>query len=134
MIKNLGLQLYTVRELMKDPDYADVTFRKLAELGYTEVHTAGCAFDEKLFGELLAKYGIRIIGTHYDFKKILSEPEKTMEIHRMWGTTNVGIGSMPMEARTNLEQLKLFTKRCRPSNRTSFARAMLYRPLRDRLR
>lgn len=110
MIKNLGVQLYTVRDLMKDADYADVTFRKLAELGYTEVQTAGCPFDEKKFYELLQKYGISIVGTHYDWKKILQNPEETMEIHRMWNTNNIGVGGMPHPARNNLEMVKDFIR------------------------
>lgn len=92
MFQNLGVQLYTIRDYMKDPEIADVAFAKLARLGYTEAHTAGCEFDPALFAELLKKHGIRIIGTHYDVNEILNNPEKTMEIHRMWGTKNVGIG------------------------------------------
>ena len=64
MFKNLGVQLYTIRDFMGDPDFADVAFGKLAEMGYTEAHTAGNAFDAKLFCELLEKHGIKIIGTH----------------------------------------------------------------------
>ena len=108
MFQKLGVQLYTIRDYMKDPDFADLAFSKLAELGYTEAHTAGNAFDAKLFGELLQKHGISIIGTHYDWNKILTAPEETMEIHRMWGTTNVGIGGMPQDARKNLDGLQSF--------------------------
>ncbi len=108
MIKKLGLQLYTIRDYMKDPEFADLAFKKVNELGYTEAHTAGNAFDSKIFGELLNKNGISVIGTHYDYDKILNAPEETMEIHKMWGTTNVGIGGMPGEARTNLEGLNKF--------------------------
>ena len=49
MFKNLGVQLYTIRDFMNDPAFADVAFGKLAEMGYTEAHTAGNAFDAKLF-------------------------------------------------------------------------------------
>ena len=108
MFHKLGVQLYTIRDYMQDPEFADLAFKRLAELGYTEAHTAGNAFDAKLFGELLAKHDISIIGTHYDFKKILENPEETMEIHRMWGTTNVGIGGMPSAARKDLDELKKF--------------------------
>lgn len=108
MFKNLGVQLYTIRDFMNDPAFADVAFGKLAEMGYTEAHTAGNAFDAKLFGELLAKHGIKIIGTHYDWGKVVNNPEETMEIHRMWGTTTVGMGGMPMPPRTNLDELKKF--------------------------
>ena len=108
MFQKLGVQLYTIRDFMNDPAFADVAFGKLAEMGYTEAHTAGNAFDAKLFGELFAKHGIKIIGTHYDWGKVVNAPEETMEIHRMWGTTTVGIGGMPMPPRTNLDELKKF--------------------------
>lgn len=108
MFEKLGLQLYTVRDYLGDPSLADYTFGRLREIGYTEAQTAGNAFDAKLFGELAAKHGIKIIGTHYDYNKILNAPEETMEIHRMWGTTNVGIGGMPHEAKSDLGELKKF--------------------------
>ena len=108
MFDKLGVQLYTIRDFMGDPAFADVAFAKLKEMGYTEAHTAGNAFDAKLFNDLLTKHGIKIIGTHYDWGKIVNSPEETMEIHRMWGTTTVGTGSMPMPPRTNLDELKKY--------------------------
>lgn len=108
MFKKLGVQLYTVRDSLQDPDFADLTFRRLAEMGYTEAHTAGNAFDAKLFGELLQKHGIQIIGTHYSWDKILNDPDQTIAHHRMWNTTNIGIGGMPGPARENLGELKKF--------------------------
>ena len=110
MFTKLGVQLYTVRDYLKDPAFADLTFKTLSDLGYTEVQTAGNAFDAALFGELAKKNGISIIGTHYSQDKILHAPEETMEIHRMWGTTNVGIGGMPPAPRESLEELKKFIK------------------------
>ena len=108
MFKNLGVQLYTIRDYLKDPEIADVAFAKLARLGYTEMHTAeSYDFDRKLLCELLTKHGIRIIGSHYSLDEILNNPEKTMEIHRMWGTTNVGIGGA---AKTKIEDLNAFIK------------------------
>ena len=108
MFEKLGLQLYTVRDFLQDPEFADLAFAKLAKMGYTEAHTAGNAFDAKLFGELLHKNGIAVIGTHYSWEKILNDPEKTIETHRLWGTTNIGIGGMPGEAREDLAKLKDF--------------------------
>ncbi len=109
MFKKLGLQLYTVRDYLGDASLADYTFARLAEMGYTEGQTAGSTFDNKLFGELAAKHGIKIVGTHYGYNKILEQPEETMELHRMWGTTNVGIGGMPREARLGgIDGLKKF--------------------------
>ena len=66
MIKNLGLQLYTVRDYFKDADFAALTFRKMAELGYTEAHTAGnYGFTPEEFVKLANDNGVKIIGTHY---------------------------------------------------------------------
>ena len=50
MFQKLGVQLYTIRDYMRDPEFADLAFAKLAEMGYTEAHTAGNDFDAKLFG------------------------------------------------------------------------------------
>lgn len=108
MFQKLGLQLFTVRDYLGDASLADYTFHRLAEMGYTEGQTAGIPFDCKVFGELAAKHGIKIVGTHYDYNKIVNAPEETMEIHRMWGTTNVGIGGMPAAPRTDLGELKKF--------------------------
>ena len=108
MFKNLGLQLYSIRDYMKDPEMADFAFERVAKMGYTEAQTAGNAFEAELFGKLLTKHGIKIVGTHYDYGEIINNPEKTMEIHRMWGTTNVGIGGMPGEARGSLANLNEF--------------------------
>lgn len=108
MFEKLGVQLYSIRDYLYDADMADMAFGKLAALGYTEAHTAGNNFDAKTFGELLTKHGISVCGTHYDFDKILHAPEETMELHRMWNTTNIGIGGMPGSARKDLGELKRF--------------------------
>lgn len=108
MFEKLGVQLYTVRDYIKDPDFADLTFRKLTELGYTQLQTAGAWLDDHVLGELAKKHGIEIVGSHYNFQKIVEEPEQTMELHREWGTTNVGIGGMPVPARRDLAELKAF--------------------------
>ena len=108
MIQNLGLQLYTVRDYLKDPEFADLTFQKLRELGYTEVQTAGTEFDEMLFGELLTKNGLSVVGTHCSFSQIRDEQEKMLEVHKAWGTTNIGIGGMSTATRKDLATIKEF--------------------------
>lgn len=109
MIKNLGLQLYSVRDYMSDPDKADSALKQLSEMGYSEAHTAGqYNMTAEAFAEILTKNGISIIGTHYDYNEIINNPEETIRVHRLWNTTNIGIGGMPVEARGTLEGLKKF--------------------------
>ena len=109
MFTKLGLQLYTCREMFTDEQAADDTLKKISEAGYTEAHTAGrYGFTPEKFNELCRKNGIQIIGTHYDYNKILTEPEETMRIHKLYGTNNIGIGGMPAAFRSDLTELKRF--------------------------
>ena len=110
MFQNLGLQLYTIRQFLFDPEFADLSFRRVHEMGYTEAHVAGYSFDATLFGELLKKNGLRIVGNHASLEDILYHPEQVIDFHRAWGTTNVGIGGIPNEARASVEGLKKFVQ------------------------
>lgn len=111
MIKKLGFQSYTVREYLNDAEQADKAFEALAKLGYSEVHTAGKEISDELFVELLSKHGIKIVGTHYGYDTIIGDHEKTVATHKLWGTTNIGIGSIPKEARGDLGGLRKFIKK-----------------------
>lgn len=108
MFNKLGFQLYTIRDFILDKEIADAAFKAVADMGYSECHTA-CIDDTDAFcAELMAKHGISIIGTHYNWDKIVNEPEKTMEIHEKWGTKNVGIGGMPGGAINDVASLNEF--------------------------
>lgn len=108
MIKKLGIQLYTIRDFMKDEQAIDESFARMKEIGYTEGQTAGCAVAPEVFGELAKKHGISIVGTHYDWNAIVNDFDETVRIHRLWNTTNIGIGGMPAEARKDYDGLMKF--------------------------
>ena len=108
MFKKLGFQLYTIRDFIKDKEIADAAFKAVADMGYSECHTACIDDTDEFCADLMAKHGISIIGSHYDWNKIVNDPEKTMEIHDKWGTKNVGIGGMPGPARASKEGLDEF--------------------------
>ena len=106
MFSKLGLQLYTIRDYMKDNESIDKSLERLVEIGYTEAQTAGQESEE--FANLTKKHGITIVGTHTDYNAIINEPDRMMKMHDMLGTKNIGIGGMPEEARHNLEGLNAF--------------------------
>ncbi len=108
MFEKLGIQLYTIRDRMQTPEEADVAFGQLAALGYTEAHTAGTSFDEKIFYDLLQKHGISICGTHVTCDEVFNEFDRMVELHKMWNTKNIGVGSMPSAAKKSPEALKAF--------------------------
>ena len=108
MFKKLGLQLYTVRDYLNDEKSMDETFEKLVALGYTEGQTAGLNVEDPAYAKLAAKHGMTIVGTHYDYNKIVNAPEDTMKLHDALGTKNVGIGGMPGDARASYDALMKF--------------------------
>lgn len=110
MIKNLGVQLYTIRDYMKSAEDIRSNFKKLRELGYTEAQTASSgevSYEE--LAEIAKECGIAIQGTHYDMDIMENDLEKAVREHKALGTTNCGIGGF-----WNLntpEETKAFIKR-----------------------
>ena len=97
MFKKFGIQLYTVRETMKDAESIRATFKALKEMGYDQAQTAGCAIPFAEFGQIAKEEGIEIVGTHESFTPMLTDIEKCIKDHQDLGTTNMGIGGMPGE-------------------------------------
>ena len=109
MFDKLGLQLYTVRDYLNSEEDMDKSFERLVSMGYTVAQSAG--HESEAMARLAKKHGITIAGTHYNLDKIVNEPDETMRLHELLGTTNIGIGAMPTEGRETQEGLEKFIKR-----------------------
>lgn len=97
MIKKLGVQIFTVRDYLQTEDDVKRSFEKLYNIGYREIQTAGLydfTTPEK-FAQTAKDSGLEIIGTHVPMPEIESNIDKLIEMHKIYGTTNMGIGSMP---------------------------------------
>ena len=90
MFNKLGLQVYTVRDHIKDEQSMDATFAKLAEIGYSELQTAG--WESETYAALAKKHGLTVVGTHYNYGKIINNIDETVALHKALGTTNIGVG------------------------------------------
>ena len=108
MFDKLGLQLYTVRDYMSTDEAMESTIERLVSMGYTVGQTAGR--ESEAMARIAKKYGMTIAGTHYNFEKIINEPDETMRLHEQLGTTNIGIGAMPASGRTTQEGLEEFVR------------------------
>ena len=91
-IKKLGLQLYSIRDFMTTEEDIRESFAKIKAAGYDQAQTAGCAIPYDRFGALAKEYGIEIIGTHDDFDMMVNDFDRSLENHKLLGTTNMGIG------------------------------------------
>lgn len=110
-MKQFGIQMWTVRDLLTTEEDFAVTVKKMAEMGYKEAHTAGCRIDPKRYIDILKGNGMSICGTHYPLSKMEEDVKGTVEFHRLWETTNIGIGGLDEAERTDLAKLKAFVKK-----------------------
>ena len=109
-MKEFGLQLYSVRDHMNSEEDIREAFKRIAEMGYTNGQTAGTYdfISPEKYGQYAREAGIEICGTHYSWDRIRNDVEGTVAYHKALGTTNVGIGGMPADARGNLAGLMAF--------------------------
>lgn len=108
IMKQFGLQLYTIRDYMKTEEDFAASMKKIADMGYKDLHTAGCEIDEARFIEIIKENGMSICGTHYNYEKLCNDVEGTVKLHRLWETDNIGVGMMPGSSANSLEALKEF--------------------------
>ena len=91
-MKEFGVQLYSVRDTMNDAEGIRDTFRKLREMGYTQVQTAGCEIPFADFGRIAAEEGLQIVGTHEPFDPMVENFEEALANHQALNTKFMGIG------------------------------------------
>ena len=110
-MQDIGLQLYTIRDCFTDEEHIRRALKEVAAMGYTQVQTAGLFIGAEAFASALKDAGLQTVGTHYDWDIICSDPERTLREHRLLGTTNVGIGGMPEEARGSRDSVLAFIEK-----------------------
>ena len=111
-MKQLGLQLFSVRDYMQDEKSIAESLKKLSAIGYTQAQTAGCAIDYKTFAKLLSENNIEVVGTHYSYDDMVIKFDETVENHQLLGTKNCGTGGMPLWASESVEGLRKFVDSC----------------------
>ena len=78
-MKELGLQLYTIRDFMQTEEDIRESFRKMRQYGYTQAQTAGCKIPYADFGRIAKEEGIQIVGTHDNFDMMVNDFEQALE-------------------------------------------------------
>ena len=92
-MKEFGLQVYSVRDKMTTADDIRESFRRLREMGYTQIQTAGkppVSYEE--YGAMAKEAGIEIVGTHDDFNLMCEDFEQALANHEALGTKLMGTG------------------------------------------
>lgn len=111
MIKNLGVQLYSIRDYIKTAEDIRLSFKKLKDIGYSEVQTAGSgeiSYEE--MAEIAKECGIKVQGTHYKYSTMLEDLEKTVREHKALGTNLCGVGGGMRYMGTTREGVESYIK------------------------
>ncbi|MDF9829727.1 sugar phosphate isomerase/epimerase [Parabacteroides sp. PF5-6] len=118
--KRIGLQLYSLREMVKD-DGIQAVLEAVAQMGYTHVETAGYddgkiyGLDPKDFKQRLDDLGMRCTSAHLgpDYSKdkeaeIMAWWDKAVEAYNQVGAKYLVKPSMPFNEKTTADDLKIY--------------------------
>lgn len=97
-MKEVGLQIYTVRDKMETPDTYLAAMKQIREIGYTHFQNAGKVTnieEAEFYKKCANEADLRICGTHFDWKIITENFDLALKIHEILDTKSMGIGSMP---------------------------------------
>lgn len=106
MIKEFGLQNYTIREHLTTREDVYEAMKTIKEMGYTIIQTAGEKIPLEELAEITKEVGITVCGTHCGLPTLINDPEKAMELHRLLGTTNIGVGGIAGFSEATEEEVK----------------------------
>ena len=92
----VGAQLYSLRDFCKTTaDFAE-TLKKVADIGYTSVQVSGtCEYEADWLLEELKKNGLTCDLTHFNFNKMVEDPEGVADFHAKFGCKYIGVGCLP---------------------------------------
>jgi sugar phosphate isomerase/epimerase len=94
----IGVQMYTVREHLKNEAEIESALRRIKAMGYHLVQLSGlgpCDIDH--LAGWVKELGIEVCGTHSPWERIADpeELEKLIDEHKKLGCTDIGIGIIP---------------------------------------
>lgn len=106
----LGAQSYTVRDYTQtERDFAE-SMKRISAIGYKTVQlSATGAFPAEFSRRVCDENGLKIVLTHTNPEKILSDTESVIRDHDIMGCRYVGIGMMPPKYQTD-EWIDRFAK------------------------
>lgn len=93
----VGLNLFSVRNLIaEEADFLN-TAEKLKEIGYAYFQYSGAAFDADRIARVTERTGVPVLLTHVPIERIVNDTERLMEEHSRFGCGNIGLGAMPLD-------------------------------------
>ncbi|NLD88275.1 MAG: sugar phosphate isomerase/epimerase [Clostridiales bacterium] len=93
----LGAQMFTLRDYTKTDEGFLECLKKIKKIGYKNVQVSGIGPDVTFEGaaEALKETGLFCAATHINFDNLLSDFDREVYRHKLWGCPYVGVGGLP---------------------------------------
>ena len=105
-----GIQLFSLRQYLKDEDGYREVFERVKDMGAQVVQlSGGKPIEAKKIAAISKEYCLPICITHDKFDRIVGDLDGLIEEHKTYGCDRMGIGMMPKQFRTGeLKDLEKF--------------------------
>ena len=100
-MKEIGLNLYSVRNLISTEEDLLETAKKLKDTGYSFFQYSGATWDPKRIKRMVDEVGTPVCLTHIPQERLLNETEKVIEENLSFGNKNIGLGAMSWDILTD---------------------------------
>ncbi len=90
----VGLNLFSIRDLIKTEESFETTAQKLKEMGYDFLQFSGAPFDAPMIKRVSEKTGIPIALTHVPADRIIDDTDALTDEHLSFGCKNIGLGHL----------------------------------------
>lgn len=108
----IGAQLFSARNYLKDEAGIDAAFRKAKEAGYECVQYSGAPdggdFCPETLKKIIDKYEMPVKLTHIAFERLRDQTQNEIKKHLAIGCKNIGLGMMPRECLFDMDKLNKF--------------------------
>ena len=96
-MNNLGVQLYTVRRLIKEEAEIKPILSKLREIGYTSFQLYGNIERIEKLASATLECGANIVGVLVTCAELTNEPGRLFSVCKKYGITDIGVSSSAVE-------------------------------------
>ena len=93
----IGLNLYSIRNLIQTENEFVETCKKLKEFGYDYIQYSGLPIHVKWIKRQLKEVGLPVRLTHVGLDRVLNETETVIKEHKSFKCKNVGVGGVFVE-------------------------------------
>ena len=102
----VGLNLYSIRNLIATEEDFLATAHKLREMGYDYLQYSGGEYDPARIARVSKEAGLPVYLTHVPMDRILNDTDALMAEHESFGCRNIGLGAMPHDILLDDEKFK----------------------------